>query len=180
MSASDDAAIAMFDIAKSDDIVTHREAKDLLKDLKLEDWQAVSKKYTEEGNLYGVKGGLYVEEKPDEFVIHNNEMDLRAKSIFNGLKSLGIGTVMTGVGWGGYTLAGKHLLSFGSPYAKLVGLGIGVLSAYVHNKLTAPEIEETKAIPEIKIPKMSLSSRIEANSVSAAPNKMNFSRTALA
>ena len=44
MSASDDAAIRMFDIAKSDDIVTHREAKDLLKEMKLEDWQAVSKK----------------------------------------------------------------------------------------------------------------------------------------
>jgi len=165
MSASDDAAIAMFDIAKSDDIVTHREAKDLLKDMKLEDWQAVSKKYTDEGNLYGVKGGLHVEERPDEFVVHNNEMDLRAKSIFNGLKSIGIGTLMTGVGWGGYSLAGKHLLSFGSPYAKLVGAGIGILSGVIHNKMTAPEIEETKAFPQIKIPKVSLGSRIETSSL---------------
>ncbi|MBA3993110.1 MAG: hypothetical protein C0469_06235 [Cyanobacteria bacterium DS2.3.42] len=165
MSVSDNAAISLFEKAKSDDIVTHVEAKDLARDIKLEDWQAISKKFTVDDSLYGVRRGVSVEEKPDEFVIHNNEQDLRAKSIFNGLKSLGTGALMTAVGWGGYSLAGKYLLSGGSPYAKLVGLGIGVASGYLHNKLTGPEIEETKAKPDIHIPKVSLSARIESSSL---------------
>ncbi len=82
-----------------------------------------------------------------------------------GLKSLGTGALMTAVGWGGYSLAGKYFLSGGSPYAKLVGLGIGVASGYLHNKFTGPEIEETKAKPDIHIPKVSLSARIESNSL---------------
>lgn len=179
MSVSDTAAIALFDKANSDDIVTHREAKALIKDVQLEDWQAIAKRYTDENNLYGLKLGLSVEEKADEFVIHNNEQDLRAKSIFNGLKSLGIGTVMTGVGWAGYSLAGKYLLSGGSPYAKLVGLGIGIASGYLHNKLTGPEIEETKANPDVHIPKTSLSSRIQTSSL-MTPENLNFRKTAAA
>ncbi len=179
MSVSDNAAIALFEKAKSDDIVTHKEAKSLIKDVQLEDWQAIAKRYTDENNLYGVKGGLYVEEKPDEFIIHNNEQDLRAKSIFNGLKSLGVGGLMTGVGWGGYSLAGKYLLEGGSPYAKLVGLGIGIVSGYIHNKLTAPEIEETKANPDVHIPKTSLSSRIQTSSL-IMPEHLNLRKTASA
>ncbi len=166
MSVSDNAAISLFEKAKSDDIVTHVEAKDLAKDIKLEDWQAIAKKYTVDDSLYGVRRGVFVEEKADEFVIHNNEQDLRAKSIFNGLKSLGTGAMMTVVGWGGYSLAGKYLLSGGSPYAKLVGLGIGVASGFIHNKMTGPEIEETKAKPDIHIPKVSLSARIDTRSLS--------------
>lgn len=166
MSVSDNAAISLFEKAKSDDIVTHVEAKDLARDIKLEDWQAIAKKYTPEDSLYGVKRGVFVEEKEDEFIIHNNEQDLRAKSIFNGLKSLGTGAVMTAVGWGGYSLAGKYLLSGGSPYAKLVGLGVGILSGVIHNKMTGPEIEETKAKPDVHIPKVSLSARIDTKSLS--------------
>ena len=85
MSEADIAAIALFDKAKGDDIVTHREAQDLIKDVKLEDWQALAKKYSVEDSLYGTRRGAFVEEKEDEFIIHNNEQDLRAKSIFNGL-----------------------------------------------------------------------------------------------
>ena len=165
MSVSDNAAISLFEKAKSDDIVTHVEAKDLARDIKLEDWQEISKKYPISDDLYGVKRGVFVEEKEDEFVIHNNEQDLRAKSIFNGLKSLGTGAAMTVVGWGGYSLAGKYLLANGSPYAKLVGLGIGIASGYIHNKLTGPEIEETKAKPDVHIPKVSLSARIQTSSL---------------
>lgn len=165
MSVSDNAAISLFEKAKSDDIVTHVEAKDLARDIKLEDWQEISKKFSVEDSLYGVRRGISVEEKADEFVIHNNDQDLRAKSIFNGLKSLGTGAVMSVVGWGGYSLAGKYILSGGSPYAKLVGLGIGIASGYLHNKLTGPEIEETKAKPDVHIPKVSLSSRIESSSL---------------
>jgi hypothetical protein len=152
MSVSDNAAISLFEKAKSDDIVTHVEAKDLAKDIV-------------DDSLHGVRRGVYVEEKADEFVIHNNDQDLRAKSIFNGLKSIGTGTIMTGVGWGGYSLAGKYLLSGGSPYAKLVGLGIGILSGVIHNKVTGPEIEETKAKPDVHIPKVSLSARIDSSSL---------------
>lgn len=165
MSVSDNAAISLFEKAKSDDIITHVEAKDLARDIKLEDWQEISKKFSVDDSLYGVRRGVSVEEKADEFVIHNNDQDLRAKSIFNGLKSLGTGAVMSVVGWGGYSLAGKHILSGGSPYAKLVGLGIGIASGYLHNKLTGPEIEETKAKPDVHIPKVSLSSRIETSSL---------------
>ncbi len=165
MSVSDNAAIRLFDEAKSDDIVTHVEAQDLARSIKLEDWQAISKKYNVDDSLDGVRRGVYVEEKADEFVIHNNEQDLRAKSIFNGLKSLGTGALMTVVGWGGYYLAGRHLLSGGSPYAKLVGLGIGIASGYIHNKMTSPEIEQTKAKPDVHIPKVSLSARIESSSL---------------
>ncbi len=165
MSVSDNAAISLFEKAKSDDIVTHVEAKDLARDIKLEDWQEISKKFSVEDSLYGVRRGISVEEKADEFVIHNNDQDLRAKSIFNGLKSLGTGAVMSVVGWGGYSLAGKYILSGGSPYAKLAGLGIGIASGYLHNKLTGPEIEETKAKPDVHIPKVSLSSRIESSSL---------------
>ncbi len=165
MSVSDNAAISLFEKAKNDDIVTHVEAKDLAKDIKLEDWQAIAKKYSVDDSLYGVKRGVFVEEKENEFVIHNNEQDLRAKSIFNGLKSLGTGALMTGVGWGGYSLAGKYLLSGGSPYAKLVGLGIGIVSGIIHNKVTGPEIEETKAKPDVHIPKVSLSARLDSKSL---------------
>ncbi len=165
MSEADIAAIALFDKAKGDDIVTHREAQDLIKDVKLEDWQALAKKYSVEDSLYGTRRGAFVEEKEDEFIIHNNEQDLRAKSIFNGLKSLGIGAGMIAGGWAGYSLLGKYVLSGGTPYAKLVGLGVGVLSGYLHNKMTGPEIEETKANPDVHIPKTSLSARIQTSSL---------------
>jgi len=165
MSEADIAAVALFDKAKGDDIVTHREAQDLIKDVKLEDWQALAKKYSVDDSLYGTRRGAFVEEKDDEFIIHNNEQDLRAKSIFNGLKSLGIGVGMSAVGLAGYSLLGKYVLSGGSPYAKLVGLGVGVLSGYLHNKMTGPEIEETKANPDVHIPKTSLSARIQTSSL---------------
>ncbi|HIA53430.1 MAG TPA: hypothetical protein EYN91_15300 [Candidatus Melainabacteria bacterium] len=179
MSEADNAAIALFDQAKGDDIVTHREAKDLIKDVKLEDWQAIAKKYSVDDSLYGTRRGAFVEEKEDEFVIHNNDQDLRAKSIFNGLKSLGIGAVGTVAGWGGYSLLGKYALSGGSPYAKLVGLGIGIASGYIHNKMTGPEIEETKANPDVHIPKTSLSSRIQTSSL-MMPESLNLRKAAQA
>lgn len=178
MSEADNAAIALFDKAKGDDIVTHREAKDLIKDVQLEDWQAIAKKYTVDDSLYGTRRGAFVEEKEDEFIIHNNEQDLRAKSIFNGLKSLGVGAGMTVGGWAGYSLLGKYVLSGGSPYAKLVGLGVGVLSGYIHSKMTGPEIEETKAQPDVHIPKTSLSSRIQTSSL--MPENLNFRKVAQA
>jgi len=172
MSEADIAAISLFDKAKGDDIVTHREAQALIKDVKLEDWQEIAKKYPVDDSLYGTRRGAFVEEKEDEFIIHNNEQDLRAKSIFNGLKSLGIGVGMTAGGWAGYSMLGKYVLSGGSPYAKLVGLGVGVLSGYLHSKMTAPEIEQTKANPDIHIPKTSLSARIQTSSL--MPESLNF------
>lgn len=177
MSVSDAMAISLFDQAKSDDVVTHKEAKNLAKDIALEDWQAIAKKYSVNDDLYGIKRGVHVEEKEDEFVIHNNEQDLRQKDIFNGLKSVGYGIGGAIAGWGAYCLAGKYLLSFGSPYAKLAGVGVGLLTGYLHNKFTAPEIQETKANPDIHIPKVSLSSRIQTGSLMMPEN---FRKTAAA
>lgn len=176
MSASDAMAISLFDKAKNDDVITHREAKDLAKDIQLEDWQAIAKKYSVNNDLYGVARGVHVEEKEDEFIIHNNEQDLRAKDIFNGLKSLAYGAAGTVGGWGAYTLAGKYLLSGGSPYAKLVGLGVGIATGYIHNWNTAPEIQETKANPDIHIPKVNLSSRIQTGSL--MPESVSLRKTA--
>lgn len=171
MSIADGQALKLFEEARDDGVITHKEGEHLAQRLTLEDWQSLSNTQTDENRLYGVKGGLFVEEKENEFIIHNNEMDVRSKDIFTGLKSLAWGVGGTVGGFVGYKALGRYVLSGGSPYAKLVAAGIGILTGVAHNKIAGAGIDELKANPDIHIPKSGLAAAITSSALDSEQNR---------
>ncbi|HEY9786693.1 MAG TPA: hypothetical protein V6D17_14925 [Candidatus Obscuribacterales bacterium] len=156
----------LFEEAKKDGIITTNERAGLLKDLTVADWQAITKEYTDENRLYGVKGGLYVSESEDAFVIHNNPGDVR----YNDFANLGRSS-MFGLGTGlgslvGYKAFCKFVMKAPGPLGKLTGLGALALTTFGPGiwkyKSNQKEYKDLMENPDIVVPKSSLAEAKEA------------------
>ncbi len=167
-------ALALFEKARAnDDLVSHRESKSMFKDFTLEDWQSVAQKYSSDNQLNGVKGGVIVQELPNEFQIINNELDVRSNDTLKGVSGFLIGLATTGAGWGAGAFAANRGMMGGDWRVKLGATAVGAAIGYWNYHRMTGEVEDLKTNgTTLHIPKSGLASVTQTGSL------MHFPRAA--
>lgn len=156
-------ALELFEKARSnDDLVSHRERNSLLKDLSLEDWQAIAGKYTNDNVLGGIKGGVIVQETPTEFLVVNNEMDIRSNDTLKGVGGFLTGLATTAIGYGGGAFAANRGMMGGDWRVKLGATAVGAAIGYWnYNRMTAEVSDLKQNGTTLHIPKEGLTSVVQ-------------------
>lgn len=140
--------LKIFESAKEDRIVDKNDLATKLRDFTLADWQAVARA---NGKGNSLLSDFSVEEKENEFVVHNDKDAIHDEKILRGVSAFLTGCATTAIGFGAGCIAASRL---GNPWLKLAGAGVGFLGGYINYKVKMnglDEIERT-AFP-LRIPK---------------------------
>jgi|AGTN01.3.fsa_nt_gi hypothetical protein len=160
---ANDKAIELFNQAVGkDNLLSPKENKNLLKDLTVEDWRAISAQTANDGNGL-IRRGPSVVEQEDKFLVQNDEQEVRTKDILDGVKGFLTGCGITAGGGLGSVWAVNRFLQ-GDGRLKLAGLGVSALVGYVTYKGMSSEARDIKehANPLV-IPKSALKESVAWN-----------------
>ncbi len=114
------------------------------------DWRKLTQIHTPE-TPNGLTRNFWVEEKEAEFLVHNDEQEMRGHEMLSAVGTVMKGAMTTGLG----ALAGRFMTR--TVGGMMIGAGLGFGAGVVWGKHTMGQIEETKqgAFP-LHVPKSSL------------------------
>lgn len=144
-------------VKKENDGIVDKSAFDKeLKSFTLDDWRKLAQTRgvgSVEVGLLGQQRGTYVQEKENEFLVHNDKDALNDRKLLSDLKSFGYGVLDTVIGAGGGYFVGRRF--FGNPLmGTVVGAGLGFTVGVLWGKSRNADMEHrnTEANP-LRVPK---------------------------
>lgn len=147
--------LSKFEKAYEDRLITKDDVKAKLSDLSIDDWKGLSEHYKNGNMAFGPLNHMWVENKEDRFVVHNDMDKVNDSKLLTDVGHFLLGCGATAVGGGvGAFLSHRGILARGGWIGLGVGIGAGIL-LYKSGTRELTDLQAAKGaieIPKAKLP----------------------------
>jgi len=170
----------LFDKAAEDRIVDAKDASTLLKDLTAEDWRKLAGEFTYTGALSPTR--VRIEEKEDEFLVHNDKDSINDRKILDGVKAFGLAIAAPIAGYGVGAIAARFVERVPGPTLKFGAAALGLALGVWNYRSTMSGLEELEgsafplrirkdSLPGVKTAMLDQSSVLNQTMLAAKPSQ---------